>query len=136
MQEKSAEQAAKERAVKERAAKELAAKRAKYPVFDGGVTDEVRQSWKQANGRVIAVDVFDDMAGEHHIAYFRRPTMDVMSAVSAVSKEDELKGADTMFKNCWLGGSPLVQNDAILKTSALGALGRMFAMCHTEIKNL
>lgn len=120
----------------EQNAKELAAKRAEYPVFDGGVTDEVRQSWKQANGRVIAVDVFDDMAGEHHIAYFRRPTMDVMSAVSAVSKQDELKGADTMFKNCWLGGSPLVQSDAILKTSALGALGGMFATCHVEVKNL
>lgn len=99
----------------EQKAKELAAKRAKYPVLDGGVTDEMRQSWKQANGRVIAVDVFDDMAEEHHVAYFRRPTMDVMSAVNAVSKQDELKGADTMFKNCWLGGSPLVQSDAILK---------------------
>ena len=103
----------------EQKAKELAAKRAKYPVLDGGVTDEMRQSWKQANGRVIAVDVFDDMAKEHHVGYFRRPSMDVMSAVNAVSKQDELKGADTMFKNCWLGGSPLVQNDAILKTSAL-----------------
>ena len=103
----------------EQKAKELAAKRAKYPVLDGGVTDEMRQSWKQANGRVIAVDVFDDM-----------------SAVNAVSKQDELKGADTMFKNCWLGGSPLVQSDAILKTSALGALGSLFATCHTEIKNL
>lgn len=120
----------------EQAAKELAAKRVVYPVIDGGVTDEVRQSWKQAHGRIIAVDVFDDMAEEHHVVYFRRPTMDVMSAVSAVSKQDELKGADTMFKNCWLGGSPLVQNDAILKTSALGALGGMFATCHTEIKNL
>ena len=89
----------------EQKAKELAAKRAKYPVLDGGVTDEMRQSWKQANGRVIAVDVFDDMAKEHHVAYFRRPTMDVMSAVNAVSKQDELKGADTMFKNCWLGDS-------------------------------
>ena len=59
-----------------------------------------------------------------------------MSAVNAVSKQDELKGADTMFKNCWLGGSPLVQSDAILKTSALGALGSLFATCHTEIKNL
>lgn len=116
----------------EQKAKELAAKRAKYPVLDGGVTDEMRQSWKQANGRVIAVDVFDDMAEEHHVAYFRRPTMDVMSAVNAVSKQDELKGADTMFKNCWLGGSPLVQSDAILKTSALGALGSLFATCHTE----
>lgn len=120
----------------EQAAKELAAKRADYPVIDGGVTDEIRQSWKQANGRVIAVDVFDDMAEEHHMAYFRRPTIETMSAVSAVSKQDELKGADTMFKNCWLGGSPLVQNDAILKTSALGALGSLFATCHTEIKNV
>ena len=38
--------------------KELAAVRAGYPVFDGGVTDEVRQSWKQAHGRVVAVDIY------------------------------------------------------------------------------
>ena len=76
------------------------------------------------------------MAGEHHIGYFRHPSMDTMSAVSAVSRQDELKGAEVMFKNCWLGGSPLVQNDAILKTSALGALGELFATCHTELKNL
>jgi len=120
----------------ELSANDLSAKRASYAVLDGGVTDEVRQSWKQANGRVIAVDVYDDMAEEHHIAYFRRPTMEVMSAVSAVSKQDEVKGAGVMFDNCWLGGSPLVQSDAILKTSALGALGKLFATCHTEIKNL
>ncbi len=39
----------------EQNAKELAAKRAKYPVLDGGVTDEMRQSWKQANGRVVTI---------------------------------------------------------------------------------
>ena len=116
--------------------KESAAVRAGYPVFDGGVTDEVKQSWKQAHGRVV-VDIYGhDAAGEHHIGYFRRPSMDTMSAVSTVSRQDELKGAEVMFKNCWLGGSPLVQNDAILKTSALGALGKLFATCHTELKNL
>lgn len=78
--------------IQEFSANDLSAKRASYAVLDGGVTDEVRQSWKQANGRVIAVDVYDDMAEEHHIAYFRRPTMEVMSAVSAVSKQDEVKG--------------------------------------------
>lgn len=115
---------------------ELAAKRTAYPVIDGGVKKEVLQAWRQAHGRVVAVDIYDDMAGEHHIGYFRRPSMDTMSAVSAVSRQDELKGAEVMFKNCWLGGSPLVQSDAILKTSALGALGNLFATCHTELKNL
>lgn len=114
---------------------ELAAKRTAYPVIDGGVTEQIRQSWKQ-NGCVVAVDIYDDMSEEHHIAYFRRPSMETLSAVSAVSKQDELKGADVMFKNCWLGGSASVQDDAILKTSALGALGKLFATCHTELKNL
>lgn len=125
-----------EQAATKAAANELAAKRAKYPVIDGAVTDEVRQGWKQAHGRVLAVDLYDDLAHEHHIAYFHRPTMEIMSAVSAVSKNDELKGSETMFKNCWLGGSPLVQSDAILKMSALGALGSLFATCHSEIKNV
>ena len=60
--------------------KELAAQRAAYPVFDGGVKDEVLQAWRQAHGRVVAVDIYDDMAGEHHIGYFHRPSMDTMSS--------------------------------------------------------
>ena len=47
--------------------KELAAQRAAYPVFDGGVKDEVLQAWRQAHGRVVAVDIYADMAGEHPI---------------------------------------------------------------------
>ena len=147
IQEKTAEQAAIELAAKEIAAralatkekseKELAAKRAEYPVIDGGVTDEIRQSWKAQNGHVMVVDAYDDFIKEHHVAYFRRPSMETMDAVNTVSKNSsELKGADTMFKNCWLGGSPMVQSDAILKTSALGSLGNMFANCHAELKNL
>lgn len=120
----------------EQAAIELAAKRAEYPLIDGGIADEVRQSWKQKFGHVIAIDIYDDIAEERHVAYFRRPTMETMSAVSAVSKNDDIKGADTMFKNCWLGGSPLVTDDAILKMSAIGALGKLFATCHSEIKNV
>lgn len=146
MQEKTAEQVALELAAKEiaanalaakeQAAQELAEKRAKYPVIDGGVTVEMRQSWKEQNGYVMSIDVYDDFIKEHHIAYFRRPSMDTMDAVSAVSKNSEIKGANTMFKNCWLGGSPLLQSDAILKTSALGSLGKLFANSHAEIKNL
>lgn len=116
--------------------KELSVQRAAYPIIDGDVKEEILQAWRQAHGRVVAVDIYDDMAREHHIGYFRRPSMDTMSAVSAVSRQDELKGAEVMFKNCWLGGSPHVQSDAILKTSALGALGNLFAACHTEVKNL
>ena len=47
--------------------KELAAQRAAYPVFDGGVKDEVLQAWRQAHGRVVAVDIYDDMAGTFEI---------------------------------------------------------------------
>lgn len=56
----------------EQKAKELAAKRAKYPVLDGGVTDEMRQSWKQANGRVVTVDV---------LTTWPRNTMSLISVV-------------------------------------------------------
>lgn len=114
----------------------MSERRSKYPVIDGGVTDEMRQMWKGQHGRVVAIDVFDDLAGEHHIGYFRRPTIQMLSAVSAVSKNDELKGAETMFTNCWLGGSPMMAGDAIIKMSALGQLGALFGKCHTEIKNL
>ena len=51
----------------------------KAMTFDGGVTEEQIQSWKNKHRKVIRIDVVDD--DELHVAYFHRPSLETMSAV-------------------------------------------------------
>ena len=59
--------------------------------YDGGVSEEQINKWKAAHKRVIRIDVTD--GDDLHVAYFKRPTLETMSAVTKVTKSDEVKGA-------------------------------------------
>ncbi|MEG1540051.1 MAG: hypothetical protein RR383_08935 [Muribaculaceae bacterium] len=104
------------------------------PVFNGGVTDDQLKSWKEAHRKVYAIEVEDD--NELFVAYFKRPTMETMSAVNKLSKSDEIKGTATLFDNCWLGGDPLVKSDTLLRMAAIKQLGVMFDKVLGTLKNL
>ncbi|MGN0235828.1 MAG: hypothetical protein ACI4BD_05920 [Paludibacteraceae bacterium] len=104
--------------------------------YNGGVTSEQIQIWKNTHGRISEVRVDDPDVAECHIGYFRRPDMKTMQAVSAMSKTNEMKGAEVMFDNCWLGGSPMMKEDAILKMQGMAAMGALFGSCTHSIKNL
>jgi len=101
---------------------------------NGGVTAETLQMWKNQNRRVAEIEVVDD--NEKHIGYFKRPTMETFSAVSVLGKKDEVKAANTLFENCWLGGSPIMQTDAVVKMAAIGQLNVLMGGCVATIKNL
>ncbi len=62
--------------------------------------------------------------------------MKTMQAVNATSKTDEVKASEVMFNNCWLGGSQMLQTDAILKMEAMATLGTMFGKCTRHLKKL
>lgn len=104
--------------------------------INGGVSAEQITMWKNTHGRISEVRVTDPEVSECHIGYFKRPDMKTMQAVSAMSKTNEMKGAEVMFDNCWLGGSPVMQSDAIIKMQAMSAMGAMLGSCTHEIKNL
>lgn len=104
--------------------------------INGGVTAEQIQMWKNQYGRISEVRVTDPDVSECHIGYFRRPDMKTMQAVAAMSKSNEMKGAEVMFDNCWLGGSSLMKEDAIIKMQGMSAMGALFGACTHEIKNL
>lgn len=105
----------------------------KKPI-NGLVPDEKIQQWKNQYRKVYSITIDDD--GETIIGYFKRPDMETLSAVNAVSKKDEVKAANTLFANCWLGGSELVKTDAVVKMAMMGKLNDMMTLAHADLKNL
>lgn len=104
--------------------------------INGDVSDGQITMWKNLHGRIVEVRITDEEAAECHIGYFHRPDMKTMQAVNATSKTNEVKASEVMFDNCWLGGSPMLQTDAILKMEAMATLGTMFGKCVRTLKNL
>lgn len=90
--------------------------------------------WKAKYRKVYMVTIEDD--GEKFAAYFKRPDMEVMSAVNKTSKNDEVKAAVFLFDNCWLGGDPIVKEDSVLRMSATAQLKNIMAVKSAELKNL
>lgn len=102
--------------------------------FDGGVTEEQINRWKAAHRRVIRVDVTD--GDDLHVAYFKRPSLETMSAVTKVGRSDEVKGAAVLYDNCFLGGDTEMREDALLFMAASAQLGNMLTSCLGSLKNL
>ncbi len=106
----------------------------KQIVKNGGVTPEMIQTWKAKHGRVVEITVTEENV--QYVGYFHRPDMETMSATNVLTKKDEVKGSEVMFKNCWLGGDPQMEKDAIIKMAAIGQLAGLFNFCTAELKNL
>ena len=102
--------------------------------YDGGVTEEQINKWKAAHKRVVRIDVTD--GDDLHVAYFKRPSLETMSAVTKVTKTDEVKGATVLYDNCFLGGDPEIREDALLFVAATAQLGQLFNSCLGSLKNL
>ncbi len=105
-------------------------------VIDGGVTADNIAAWKGAHGRISEVAVEDLDVSERHLGWFRRPDMKTMQAFSAAAKSNEIKAAELLFDNCWLGGSPALKTDAVYKMEAMNAMQGIFSKCVRSLKNL
>lgn len=101
---------------------------------DGGVTAEQINKWKALHKHVIRIDVTD--GDDLHIAYFKRPSLETMSAVTKVGKNDEVKSATVLYDNCFLGGDAEMREDALLFMAAAAQLGQLFNSCLGSLKNL
>jgi hypothetical protein len=97
-------------------------------------SDDNIKMWKAKYRKVYEVIIEDD--DEKFASYFKRPDMNIMSAVNKTSKNDEVKAAEILFDNCWLGGDPIVKEDAILRMSATAQLKNIMAVKSAELKNL
>ena len=102
--------------------------------YDGGVTEKNIEEWKRKHRKVFRIDVVDD--GDLHVGYFHRPSMETLAAVSKLGKENEIRGAETLFKGCWLGGSDELLNDSVLFTATMEQLNKALGGCLSSLKNL
>lgn len=105
----------------------------KLTLHNGGVSQEQIEKWKHQHRRVSVIEVVD--GDEKHVGYFHRPTLETMAAVAKIGKTDEVKSAEAMFDNCFLGGSPHLRTDAILFMETTKRLGEMFSGCMSSLKN-
>ncbi len=109
-------------------------KQPKGKTYAGGVTEEQINKWRAVHKRVIRIDVTD---GEDlHVAFFKRPSLETMSAVAKLSKSDEVKSAAVLYDNCFLGGDTEMREDALLFMAATMQLGKIFNSCLGSLKNL
>ena len=108
--------------------------KAECHTFDGGISAEQLEQWKNKYRKVVRIDVTDE--GDLHVGYFRRPSMETMKAVSQVGKNDEMKAAEILFDNCWLGGSGDLRTEALLFVEVQKQLGVMLSSCRSSLKNL
>ena len=102
--------------------------------YDGGVTEKQIEQWKRQHRKVMRIDVAD--GDELHIGYFHRPSLETMAAVQKVTAENEIRGAETMLKGCWLGGSEYLLTDAALFNAVSEQLGKVLNGCASSLKNL
>lgn len=102
--------------------------------FDGGVTPEQIESWKNKHRKVYRVDIVD--GEDTHIGYFTRPDFATIKAITKISKTDEVEAGKVMFDNCWLGGSEDLRNDAVLFMATQVQLGKLVNGCMGSLKNL
>ena len=107
-----------------------------FKVVNGDITEEQIATWKGKYGRVVEVEVADTDLEELHRGYFHRPDMQTMQAFSATAKQNEVRAAEVLFDNCWLGGAPLMKSDAVYKMQATGELQNIFGKCVSKLKNL
>ncbi|WP_282082083.1 hypothetical protein [Aquimarina aggregata] len=87
---------------------------AQVALLDGNITDAQLKRWKYQYKRVVKLSVEDD-DGTTLFAYFRKPTIDIRSAVLQASKMDEFKALEVLFKNCYLGGDTAIEDDDDLR---------------------
>lgn len=105
-----------------------------FNVIDGGITDADIAKWKGQNGKVMLVEI--EEGDTVHKAYFKRPTLNTMAAVTKVGKTNEVESAKILLNDCWLGGSEAVKSDVVLFMEATKQLSKIFENCTSHLKNL
>lgn len=98
-----------------------------------GVSEEMLAVWKNRYRKVSSVTVVD--GGECYTGFFHRPDMNTISAVTRTSQADEVKAANVLFDNCWLGGDAMMQEDAVIRMAAIGKLQELMNVSLVTLKN-
>ena len=86
----------------------------KVATIDGGITEAQLKKWKYKYKKVIKLFLEDDDENTLY-AYFKKPSIDIRSAVLQASKIDEFKALEVLYKNCYLGGDQAIEEEDDLR---------------------
>lgn len=89
---------------------------------------------KARHGRVYVVTAEDDEC-HAYAAYFRRPDMATLAAMTKLAKTDDIQAGRVLVENCFLAGADEVKTDPALFVATVGQLGKMVASVRASIKN-
>lgn len=100
----------------------------------GTISADEIQRLKAQNGRVYEITATDD--GETHVAYFRRPDMQTLAAMTKIAKTDEIKASQILMEGCFLAGSELMKKDTALFVATVAQLSKVVASVRATLKNV
>lgn len=89
---------------------------------------------KARYGRIYIVEVEDDDS-EVYVAYFKRPDMSTLAAMTKMAKTDDIQAGKILVENCFVGGSEAVKTDPALFVATVGQLGHVVGSVKARIKN-
>ena len=100
----------------------------------GQLTESELSRLKKQYGRVYEIAVEDE--GEQYAAYFRRPDMATLSAMTKMAKTDEIQASKVLMENCFVGGADEVKTDTALFVAAIGQLSKVVGSARATLKNV
>lgn len=100
----------------------------------GQLTEAEINRLKAQHGKIYEITAEDD--GEQYVAYFRRPDMGTLSAMTKMAKTDEIKASQILLENCFVGGADTVKSDTSLFMATVGELSKIVGAAKATIKNV
>jgi hypothetical protein len=87
-----------------------------------GLTPDQINELKAKHGQLSLVTVVD--GDEKYVGIFKEPTMDTLSAITALAKQDEVKASLALFDNCLLACDDAMKKRPRVRLSAIGNLAK------------
>lgn len=94
------------------------------------------KQWKAEHGEVHQVEIPLDDEGNTAVAYFKKPTLDILSASAKYAETDPIKSGNIMFESCWLGGDERIKSSDEAKLGAIQVVAKLFKVRVATIKKL
>lgn len=98
------------------------------------ITEAQITAWKKQHASIHEVVVEQD--DKQYSCVVRKPTLEDVLAAEEYAKDDSLRQANFLFKQCHLGGDEAFITDDELRLSAGLEVARMFRILKSETKKL
>lgn len=106
------------------------AKKNTPPKLPAGVDAEQLKKLEAQHGKLKAITVVRD--GEHYVGLFKKPTLAIMSAANAHTKEELAMGV-FLYENCKVVADPVFDTDDEVKLAAIRGVGQLFRLLEVRV---